>query len=263
MREIQQRAPRPWGLVGLVVVLSVVAGAASGWVSARLFAGNSDDVVIPAVCPSPDAGGLAVAQLVAEVSPSVVSISVILDPRDGTVIPVTGAASGFIFDTDGHIVTNQHVVEGATSITVTTAEGSSYTAAVMGSDEANDIAVLRIEAPALIPLELGASEGLRLGDRVVAISNWRAPEGGPTASLGIVSAFGRDIMTAQGRGYSDLIQTDAAMTSGDSGGPLVDAEGRVVGVMVAGSISGQCVGFAVPIERAIESVAGILDSSED
>lgn len=262
MPEIQQQ-PRPWRLFALVALVSIAGGAASGWISARYFAGDSDDSVIPAVCPSPEPGGIAVAQLVAEVSPSVVSISVTLDPADGTVVPVTGAASGFVFDAEGHIVTNQHVVEGATSITVTTAEGSSFAASVIGSDEANDIAVLSIEAPDLIPLELRGNQELRLGDRVVAISNWRAPEGGPTASLGIVSALGRDIMTAQGRGYTDLIQTDAAMTSGDSGGPLVDAEGRVVGVMVAGSISGQCVGFAVPIERAIEGVAGILDSSGD
>ncbi len=246
-------------LVAVAAVAGLAAGAAGGAVTAVLFGENSERGSAPLVCPTSDGSG-AIREVVAQVTPSVVSIHVIFETAQNPMspVPLTGAASGFVFDTRGHIVTNEHVVAGARTITVTHLDGTSARAELIGIDEANDIAVLRIEAAGLPPLELGASSRLDVGDSVLAISNWRAPEGGPTASLGIVSATGRDILTPQGRGYGDLIQTDAAMESGDSGGPLVDMDGRVVGVMVAGSISGQCVGFAIPIERAAESVNEIL-----
>lgn len=254
--------PRLPALLMLAAAAGLVAGAIGGAIAAVFVSDTPEQADAPAaVCPQANSS-IAISGLVADVTPSVVSLHVVFKAADtqAAPVPLTGAATGFVFDTSGHIVTNQHVVADAETITVTLLGGESAQAMVIGVDEASDIAVLRvggIEAP---PLQIGTSDEIQVGDTVLAISNWRAPEGGPTASLGIVSATGRDILTAQGRSYADLIQTDAAMASGDSGGPLVDAGGRVVGVMVAGSIGGQCMGFAIPIDRAIGSINEILEA---
>ncbi len=168
--------------------------------------------------------------------------------------------SGFVIDTDGHILTNNHVVDGATKIEVKL--GSSETelkAEVVGTDPASDIALLKVDAPEgeLHPLGLGDSSKVRVGDPVVAIGN---PFGlDRTVTTGIVSALQRQIQAPNGFSIDHVIQTDAAINPGNSGGPLIDSKGEVIGINsqieTGGGSSGNVgIGFAIPIDTAREVV---------
>ena len=171
------------------------------------------------------------------------------------------AGSGFILSAEGHIVTNYHVIKGANKVTVSTYDGKSYDAKIIGYDEDNDIAVLKIEAEGLSPVVLGSSASLNVGDEVVAIGN---PLGELTFSLtsGSVSALNREVTFSDGS-VMDLIQTDCAINSGNSGGALFNLYGEVIGITNAkysgNSSSGATIdniGFAIPID----SVRAILES---
>jgi putative serine protease PepD len=157
--------------------------------------------------------------------------------------------SGFVIDNDGHIATNQHVVDGATSITVTFANGHTAAAKVVGTDASTDIAVIKADAPKseLHPLTLADSAQVQVGDGVVAIGSPFGLEG--TVTTGIVSALGRTINAPNDFTISGAIQTDAAINHGNSGGPLLDAAGHVVGInaqIESGSGGNDGVGFAIP-----------------
>jgi S1-C subfamily serine protease len=169
------------------------------------------------------------------------------------VIPAEGAGSGFVLDNDGHILTNYHVIEGAQRIEVTFSDETALPATVVGADPRNDIAVLLVEnAPPglLVPVELGQSATLQVGQRAIVIGN---PFGqfGRTLTTGVVSALERTLQGSDGRQISSVIQTDAAINRGNSGGPLLDSSGRVIGINTAifspsGVNAG--VGFAVPVD---------------
>jgi S1-C subfamily serine protease len=169
----------------------------------------------------------------------------------------TATGSGFVIDEEGHLLTNNHVVEGATRISVKLgSEDRSYPAEVVGTDPATDVALLKVDVPAdkLHPLALGDSSELEVGDPVVAIGN---PFGlDRTVTSGIVSALQRQIEAPNGFSISHVIQTDAAINPGNSGGPLIDAEGRVVGInsqIETGGGGGNVgIGFAIPINTARE-----------
>ena len=178
----------------------------------------------------------------------------------------TGAAagSGFIFSDDGYILTNYHVVEGATSITVSTYDGTSYDAKLIGYDESNDVAVLKVEAEGLTPVVIGSSSKLNVGDNVVAIGN---PLGELTFSLtaGAVSALNRDVTMSSGS-TQELIQTDCAINSGNSGGALFNMYGEVVGITNAkysgSSGSGASIdniGFAIPMDDVYNIITSIIE----
>lgn len=168
----------------------------------------------------------------------------------------TALGSGFVVDGQGRILTNYHVVDGASKITVTLQDEKSYDATLAGSDPSSDLAVLKIDAPSseLRPLPLGDSSKVAVGEPVVAIGNPLGLSGSETQ--GIVSALGRDIQAPNGFTITGAIQTDAAITNGNSGGPLIDANGRVIGInsQVAanqtGTAQAEGVGFAVPINTA-------------
>jgi putative serine protease PepD len=168
--------------------------------------------------------------------------------------------SGFVYDTSGHVITNYHVVQGASSISVAFPDGSKYTATLVGSDQSTDLAVLKVNAPAskLHPLSLGDSSALQVGDGVVAIGS---PFGlAETVTSGIVSALNRDINATNNYTISGAIQTDAAINHGNSGGPLLDMAGQVVGITTqieSESGGNEGVGFAVP-SNTIRSVASQL-----
>jgi S1-C subfamily serine protease len=172
-----------------------------------------------------------------------------------------GTGSGFIWDEAGHVVTNFHVVEGASEATVRLADGRDYKAALVGASAAHDIAVLRIDAGAkpLKPVPLGTSADLRVGQKVFAIGNpfgldW-------TLTTGIVSALDRSLPTDGGATIEHLIQTDAAINPGNSGGPLLDSAARVIGVNTAiYSPSGASVGigFAVPVDTVNRVVPPLI-----
>jgi S1-C subfamily serine protease len=167
--------------------------------------------------------------------------------------PVRGIGTGFFIRSDGLIVTNLHVVEGATDIAVQVGEEERvYRGTLVGEDDATDLALLKVEGSAPFPvLPLGESERLEVGEWVVAIGN---PFGlSRSVTTGIVSFKGRRDVNPSGRpGYYDFIQTDAAINPGNSGGPLLDARGAVIGINAAVNPSGQGIGFAIPIEQMKE-----------
>ncbi len=170
------------------------------------------------------------------------------------VIPESGSGSGFVWDDQGHILTNYHVIEGAQSIEVSFGEDAALPATVVGADPANDLAVIKIDAlPAGVrPLPLGDSDQLHVGQTAVAIGN---PFGQfqRTLTAGVISALNRTIQTDKGKVLRGVIQTDAAINRGNSGGPLLDSSGRVIGITSAifsptGTNAG--VGLAIPINKA-------------
>jgi serine protease Do len=163
-----------------------------------------------------------------------------------------GAATGFVIDPDGIIVTNDHVVADARSINVTTSDGKKLSARVLGQDASHDLAVLKVDGTNLPAVELGNSDQVQVGDDVVAIGNALDLDGGLSATRGIVSGLHREIPTQTGGQLTGLIQTDAAINPGNSGGPLVDAQGRVIGIntAIANPSTAQNVGFVIPISQA-------------
>jgi len=200
---------------------------------------------------------LDVAGVVEAVGPSVVSVRATV-ARAGA-FGGTGEASGtgVIISPDGEIMTNAHVVEGASSVKVTLAgESQARTATVVGSDADSDLALLKIENVSGLPAAtLGKSADVHVGDDVVAIGNALALRGGPTVTRGIVSALDRTLATGDST-MTGLIQTDASISSGNSGGPLVDATGKVIGINSAVAASGQGssaenIGFAIAIDNAL------------
>jgi serine protease Do len=161
-----------------------------------------------------------------------------------------GAGSGFFISSDGLVLTNNHVVEGAETIKVRLSDNTDLTAKIVGRDPATDIAVLRVEGKGpFVPLSLGNSDSLRVGEWVMAVGNPLRME--HTITVGVVSAKGRTLgLSAETRSFENFIQTDAAINLGNSGGPLVNLRGEVVGINTAINAAGQNLGFAVPINTA-------------
>ncbi|XP_039116213.1 protease Do-like 1, chloroplastic [Dioscorea cayenensis subsp. rotundata] len=206
---------------------------------------------------------LATVRLFQENTPSVVYITNLAVRQDAFTLDVLevpqGSGSGFVWDKDGHIVTNYHVIRGASDLRVTLADQATYEAKVVGFDQDKDVAVLRIDAPKdkLRPIPVGVSADLLVGQKVYAIGN---PFGlDHTLTTGVISGLRREISSAAtGRPIQDVIQTDAAINPGNSGGPLLDSSGNLIGINTAiyspsGASSG--VGFSIPVD----TVNGIVD----
>ncbi|MFZ5974136.1 MAG: S1C family serine protease [Bacillota bacterium] len=201
-----------------------------------------------------DGQTLTVAQITQKVGPSVVAISTksqgVTTGQGGfNTEQVTGAGSGIIISSDGYIVTNEHVVSGASSITVRTQDSKEYTAKVVGSDSQTDIALLKIEANGLTAATLGDSSAIKVGELAVAIGN-PLGELANTVTVGIISALDRDI-DIDGQTMR-LLQTDAAINPGNSGGALINAYGQVIGINTAktSAVGVEGLGFAIPINDA-------------
>jgi 2-alkenal reductase len=204
------------------------------------------------------------------VNPSVVNIDVSSKDSQGDLTDL-GSGSGFIYDTEGHIITNYHVVAETDALRVTLSDGTVFDAKVVGTDDFADLAVVKIDVPqdyVLTPAELGDSSALQVGQRVIAIGNPFGLTGSMT--IGIVSGIGRtlstNITTSQGQ-FSNpmIIQTDAAINPGNSGGPLLNSHGQVIGINVAirsdtGFNSG--VGFAIPINTAKRITPQIIENGK-
>ena len=239
---------------------------------------QSDDQVVKAtptisqpVVVAPSDSALASLQSQVEavyeaVGDTVVNITVTSIGYDFFMNPMSqeGSGSGFVYDAEGHIVTNFHVVEGAEDIRVTFADGKSLAATVVGSDPANDLAVIRVDPGehSLAPIPLGDSDALKVGQFVVAIGN---PFGlQQTVTFGVISSLGRIIESPEdGRFIGEAIQTDAAINPGNSGGPLLDLEGRVIGVnaqIISNSQDNAGIGFAIPVNTVRRVVPDLITS---
>jgi len=252
------RRPRTPLLASLVAAACI--GAGGGAVAYSIFTDHGNTVVRQVTVQN--------AQPVANGTP--LSVNSIYQRAYRGVVEITvrtagGSAegSGFVYDSSGRIVTNQHVVDGAQSISVRFWNGKTYSAQLVGSDSSTDLAVIKVNAPdsQLYPLTLGSSSKLGVGDPVVAIGSPFGLE--ETVTSGIVSALHRSIDSPANFAISDTIQTDAAINHGNSGGPLLNAQGQVIGVNAqirseSGDNAG--VGFAIPSDT-VRSIAGQLISN--
>ena len=266
---------RPTSSLSLVAAL--VAGAFIGVgggaaTYAALSSGNTKTVVRQVTVadsqPAANASGLSVNSIYDRTHKGVVEITVSgrTEPSPfGGSERQQAQGSGFVYDSQGRIVTNEHVVDGAQSISVRFWNGKSYRATVLGTDASTDLAVLDVDAPAsvLSPLPLGDSSEVQVGDTVVAIGSPFGLE--QTVTAGIVSALHRQMTSPNNFTIDDSIQTDAAINHGNSGGPLIDSSGRVIGVnsqIASDSGGNEGVGFAIPSNTAKSIVSQLIDSGK-
>ncbi len=207
----------------------------------------------PRASPAPDS---VVQQVYRQVNQSVVHITTTAFTEDFAmqVVPQEGSGSGFVWDEEGRIVTNNHVVEGAEIIEVILADGTVLEAELLGGDPNTDLAVIQVDAPAgsLVPVPVGDSSQLQVGQMAIAVGN---PFGlARTVTTGVVSALGRTLRADNNRLIIDVIQTDAAINPGNSGGPLLNSSGEVIGINTAifspGGAGSVGIGFAVPVNTA-------------
>ncbi len=252
------RRPRTPLLASLLAAACI--GAGGGAVAYSVLSDNGSTVVrqvtVQSAQPVANGSALSVNSIYQRAYRGVVEITV----RD---VGSSAEGSGFVYDSSGNIVTNQHVVAGAQSISVKFWNGKTYSAQVVGSDSSTDLAVIKVNAPdsQLYPLTIGSSSKLAVGDPVVAIGSPFGLE--ETVTSGIVSALHRSIDSPANFAISDTIQTDAAINHGNSGGPLLNAQGQVVGVNAqirsdSGDNAG--VGFAIPSDT-VRSIASQLISN--
>ena len=198
---------------------------------------------------------------VQSVSPAVVSVATLRVMQENMfdAVPVRGMGSGIIFDSNGGILTNHHIVEGAERVEVLTPDGKKFQGEVLGSDRMSDVAVVRVDGEGLPAVKLGDSDKLVPGQIAIAIGN---PYGfllpGPAVTVGVVSGLKRQLHV-EGHMYEDLIQTDASINPGNSGGPLVESSGMVVGVNTANIPFAQGIGFAIPINSARRIAKEIIE----
>jgi serine protease Do len=169
-----------------------------------------------------------------------------------------GAGSGIVLTPEGHIVTNWHVIQDVRGIRVNLPNGKSYDAVIIGGDVVTDLAVIKIEPDEpLVTADFGNSQNVKVGDWVVAVGNALALKGGPTVTMGIISAKGRTVRTDRGNLY-DMIQTDAAINDGNSGGPLVNLQGEVVGISTAMLKEARGIGFAISSNSAVPIIESLI-----
>ncbi len=190
------------------------------------------------------------ANLLSSIETCVVQVNITATAQVGRrTVQEQGAGSGWVMDANGTIVTNNHVVEGATSISVVTSDGKSYPAQVINTDATNDLALIKINGAQLKSMKIGDASKSRRGDWVLAIGN---PLGeGITATEGIISRLGVSVPLNSTQTYNDLIETTAAINPGNSGGPLVNMAGEVIGITTLGATGVQGMGYAISMDDAL------------
>jgi len=206
--------------------------------------------------PAPPAGAqlaerLSTADIVEKLAPSVAHIAVVTGTGEAV-------GTGILLDTEGHILTNRHVIRGAVEMRVSLPGSEVYDARVLREASGSDLAVLKVGAGGLVPAEFGDSDAVRVGDDVIAIGHALALEGGPTVSKGVVSALNRSVAASDGTELTGLIQTDAAINYGNSGGPLVDMAGRVIGINTVKEAGASNVGFAINANVALRTAQQLI-----
>lgn len=268
------------GTGGTFAAMKYLGNSGSTSASSQTQSADKKDGETKAVIKTAEDGGKAVAMQTVKTSDTKLTAAEVYKNNVNSTVGITteittnyfgykttaaASGSGFIITEDGYIVTNYHVIDGANSVKVTTYDNTSYDAEIVGSDESNDIAVLKIEATGLEAVTLGDSEALSVGDDVVAIGN---PLGELTFTLtsGVVSAMDRQITTSNSV-MMNLIQTDCAINSGNSGGALFNMYGEVVGVTNAkysnnssSEASIDNIGFAIPINSVKDIVTSIIEN---
>ncbi|MBI2479190.1 MAG: trypsin-like peptidase domain-containing protein [Planctomycetia bacterium] len=205
----------------------------------------------------------AIVHAVEQAKPSVVNIhgrkTVAADEEVGAFKQVNGMGTGIVIDPRGYIVTNFHVVDGVKQVQVSMADGSTLVARLVANDPTTDLAVIKIETPhPMQTMTIGTSSDLMTGEEVIAIGNAYGYE--HTVTRGIVSALHRTVEVGEGQEYADLIQTDASINPGNSGGPLLNIDGDLIGINVAVRVGAQGIGFAVPIDRALDVAAQLIET---
>lgn len=252
---------------GKIVILAVAASFVSGILGAAIFTKSlslSPQGIINQNKQVTLQENSATIDLVKNVGPSVVSITTSSTSQSifGYGQQQSGAGTGIVVTSDGLILTNKHVVEGASSFTVTLNDSKQYQGKLVTTDPTNDIAFLRIDAKDLKAAELGDSDQVVVGQKVVAIGN-ALGEFANTVTEGVISGKSRPIEASDGQGsteqLSNLFQTDAAINPGNSGGPLVNIEGQVIGMNTAVAGSAQNIGFAIPINEVKSAIASVKD----
>jgi len=256
------------GVVGAAVTIGVLAGTGTfdqTEAPTTTVAASAAEAVVTTPIPAAttqiinDLGSaINPTAVAAKVVPSIVTVTVFetgdadeegLEGEEG--LFGIGSGSGVVVSRDGYIITNHHVIDGATDYRIEFEDGRVYTAELVGSDELTDIAVLQISADNLVPIDIGSSEALNLGDPTIAVGNPLGQEGGASVSVGIVSAFDRRVDFSASDFLHGMIQTDAAINSGSSGGALVNADGALIGITSAIGVSQagpEGIGYAIPVE---------------
>ena len=248
---------RSWLIVPIALAV-VLAGIGGGLIGVSTHQDVPPVLVEQARAPRTMPAVPAVAELTsptdatvvgAAVIPSIVTVEV--GSSSGTTFTQAGSGSGVVLDDSGHIITNHHVVEVGDAARVVLSDGRVYDAELVGSDPLTDLAVLRISTTDLVPIALGSTDDLVVGSPAIAIGSPLGLEGGPSLSVGVVSALGREVQTGPDTILYGMIQTDAPITSGSSGGSLVDETGALIGITTAvgvSSIGVEGIGFATPVE---------------
>ncbi|MGB7861381.1 MAG: trypsin-like peptidase domain-containing protein [Acidimicrobiia bacterium] len=176
-----------------------------------------------------------------------------------------GSGSGVIYGEDGYILTNHHVIAGASDVAVIFSDGARFPATIVGSDPLTDVAVLRVERDDLAPIAIGSSDGLTIGEPAIAVGNPLGLAGGPTVTAGIVSALNRSLQVSPGETLYGLVQTDAPIAPGSSGGALIDAGARLIGITTAIAVSdvgAEGLGFAIPIDLAVGIASDLIENGQ-
>ncbi len=243
--------------MAIPIALAVVAAGFGGGLLGASLEEDAAPVIIEQARPSrvitaqPVSAPVApdTAVVGATVIPSIVTVEV-GNVANGSFV-AAGSGSGVVLDSAGHIATNDHVASGGSAARVILSDGRIYDAELIGTDPLTDLAVLQISATDLKPIALGSTDDLTIGTPAIAVGSPLGLEGGPSLSVGVVSALGREVQTAPDTVLYGMLQTDAPITSGSSGGSLVDADGALIGITTAvgvSSIGVEGIGFATPVE---------------
>ena len=244
--------PRPW----FIPLVAGVLGASLAVAAVLAFdLGRSNDTITDRVTPQ------VVNQLVSSrnVQTQAAAVALVVVPSVVTVELPNASGSGVILDADnGYIVTNQHVVEDASTVNIILSDGRSYEGDVLGTDALTDLAVVQIVGDRLTAIQIGSTEELIVGESAIAVGNPLGLRGGPTVTVGVLSAFDRQVEGGTSGDLFGMLQTDAPFNRGSSGGALVDSQGRLIGITTAVGVSdlgAEGLGFAIPVE-VVNRVAG-------
>lgn len=257
LKGAREATPTPWslgllsGTIGALLVFGIMAVAGFFRPATVL---EERAVPVPAGARSAEVD---IPALAAQARPAIVMVEV----RTGS---EESSASGVIFRSDGHVLTNAHVVEGASELIVQMADGERVPGRVVGGDPETDLAVVKIPGSRFPVVTLGTSTNLRVGEIAIAIGSPLGLEGGPSVSVGVISALSRSVRGQDGKPLLDMIQTDASIAPGSSGGALLDRTGAVVGITTAiamdSRVGGERLGFATPVEVARDVAHQLIDT---